>query len=270
MLSVAFTRLKVLFSPTPILCHPDPARQFVVEVDASDTGVGAVLSQRSAEDGKLYPCAFFSRRLSPAERNYDARNRSGVLALVLAFQEWRHWLEGAAEPFLVWTDHKKGPRTLSQTLCRVSFRLILFDRTPSLSLLRPVWSAWFVGRWRSGYGRPSVLPLTLAEPHLTPCLCLRPPAQRFCSGLTLRGWRVTPGWPVLFTSSASASGGHPCPATQGVLSRPAPFVPGGRPHTRPLRVSFIPCPRHDVPGPTSPWILSRVFHLRRVTPSYSL
>uniref|UniRef100_A0A674PMU1 Gypsy retrotransposon integrase-like protein 1 n=1 Tax=Takifugu rubripes TaxID=31033 RepID=A0A674PMU1_TAKRU len=101
----AFNRLKVLFSSSPILTHPDPSRQFVVEVDASDMGVGAVLSQRSGEDQKLHPCAFFSHRLSPAERNYDVGNKE-LLAVVLALQEWRHWLEGATQPFIVWTDHK--------------------------------------------------------------------------------------------------------------------------------------------------------------------
>ena len=55
---------------------PDTERQFVVEVDASNVGVGAVLSQRAAIDQKLHPCAFFSRRLTPAERNYDIGNRS--------------------------------------------------------------------------------------------------------------------------------------------------------------------------------------------------
>ena len=47
---------------------PDPHRQFVVEVDASEVSVGAVLSQR-AEDHKLHPCAFLSRKLSSAEKN---------------------------------------------------------------------------------------------------------------------------------------------------------------------------------------------------------
>jgi len=78
----------------------DPARQFVVEVDASDTGIGAVLSQQSAGDQKLHPCAFFSCRFSPGEENYDIGNRV-LLAVVAAFEEWRHWLEGSEHTTLV-------------------------------------------------------------------------------------------------------------------------------------------------------------------------
>ncbi len=70
----AFLDLKKRFTSAPILINPDSSRQFVVEVDASDVGVGAVLSQRSPEDNKLHPCAFLSHRLSPTERNYDAGN----------------------------------------------------------------------------------------------------------------------------------------------------------------------------------------------------
>ncbi|XP_026103014.1 uncharacterized protein LOC113074396 [Carassius auratus] len=102
---VAFDILKSRFVSAPVLLVPDPEAQFIVEVDASDVGVGAVLSQRSLHDGKLHPCAFFSRRLSPAERNYDIGNRE-LLAVRLALGEWRHWLEGSVQPFLVWTDHK--------------------------------------------------------------------------------------------------------------------------------------------------------------------
>ncbi len=76
-----------------------------MEVDASTTGVGAVLSQQQGTPTKLHPCAFFSRKLSPAERNYDIGNRE-LLAIKLALEEWRHWLEGAQQPFMVLTDHK--------------------------------------------------------------------------------------------------------------------------------------------------------------------
>lgn len=76
-----------------------------MEVDASDSGVGAVVSQRSPEDQELHPGTFFSGCLSPAERNYDVGNRE-LLAVVLALQEWRHWLEGSGLPSVVWMDHK--------------------------------------------------------------------------------------------------------------------------------------------------------------------
>ncbi len=101
----AFESLKSRFSSAPILTTPDPSRQFIVEVDASEVGVGGVLSQRSPSDERIHPCAFFSHRLTPPERNYDIGNRE-LLAVKLALEEWRHWLEGTEIPFIVWTDHK--------------------------------------------------------------------------------------------------------------------------------------------------------------------
>ncbi len=101
----SFNILKETFITAPILVHPDPDKAFVVEVDASTTGVGAVLSQQQGTPAKLHPCAFFSRKLSPAEKNYDIGKRE-LLAIKLALEEWRHWLEGAQEPFVVLTDHK--------------------------------------------------------------------------------------------------------------------------------------------------------------------
>lgn len=100
----AFSRLKELFCSAPVLAHHDVSRQFVVEVDASDTGAGAVLSQILLEDGRLHPCAVFSRGFSSTERNYDVGNRE-LPAVKLALEEWCHWLEGAVHPFVIWTDH---------------------------------------------------------------------------------------------------------------------------------------------------------------------
>ncbi|XP_061550331.1 uncharacterized protein LOC133411694, partial [Phycodurus eques] len=101
----AFQKLKSSFTSAPILTLPDLQQQFVVEVDASDAGIGAVLSQKSLKDDKLHPCAFLSKKLTPAEKNYDIGDRE-LLAVKVALMEWRHWLEGAQTPFLVWTDHK--------------------------------------------------------------------------------------------------------------------------------------------------------------------
>ena len=81
----SFNEFKRHFTSAPILTLPDPQRQSVVEVDASSDCVGAVLSQRSA-DGKMHPCAYLSRRLTPAERNYDIGNRE-LLAVKVALEE---------------------------------------------------------------------------------------------------------------------------------------------------------------------------------------
>ncbi|XP_046692715.1 ribonuclease inhibitor-like, partial [Silurus meridionalis] len=88
---LAFTKLKSLFTSAPVLTLPDPTRQFVVEVDGSDLGVGAILSQRGARVQPA-PCAFFSHCLR-AEQNYPVGDRE-ILAVKLALKEWRHWLEG--------------------------------------------------------------------------------------------------------------------------------------------------------------------------------
>lgn len=53
----------------------------------------------------LHPCAYFSRKLSPAQQNYGIGNRE-LLAIKLSLEEWRHWLEGAKFAFTVITDHR--------------------------------------------------------------------------------------------------------------------------------------------------------------------
>uniref|UniRef100_A0AAY4CER3 Gypsy retrotransposon integrase-like protein 1 n=3 Tax=Denticeps clupeoides TaxID=299321 RepID=A0AAY4CER3_9TELE len=100
----AFKSLCHHFTTAPILQHPDPTLPFVVEVDASEVGAGAVLSQRGP-DRKLHPCCFFSRKFTPAQRRYGVGDRE-LLAVRWALEEWRHWLQGSDTPFLVWTDHQ--------------------------------------------------------------------------------------------------------------------------------------------------------------------
>lgn len=89
----------------PILHHPDPEREFIVEVDASSTGIGAILSQRQGNPSKLYPCAYYSCKLTPPEQNYDVGDRE-LLAMKAAMEQWHHWLEGSKHPFTVLTDHR--------------------------------------------------------------------------------------------------------------------------------------------------------------------
>lgn len=103
---------------------PVPSREFVVEVDTSDTGIRAVLSQQHPHDQKLHPCALCSRRLTQAERCYDVREE--LLTIETALHEWQHWSKGGATT-LIWTDHKSivylmtARRLKAQQACWVLF-----------------------------------------------------------------------------------------------------------------------------------------------------
>ena len=100
----AFETLKRAFTTAPILRHADPSRPFILETDASDFALGAVLSQ-SGEDGLLHPIAYHSRKFTAAEINYEIYDKE-LLAIVDSFEVWRHFLEGAQHPITVFTDHK--------------------------------------------------------------------------------------------------------------------------------------------------------------------
>ena len=101
---ISFNKLKDMFSSAPILAHPNPAKQFIVEADASDFAIGAILSQYDASQ-MLHPIAYFSRKLHAPECNYEIYDKE-LLAIKEAFSEWRHYLEGAQHKVLVYTDHR--------------------------------------------------------------------------------------------------------------------------------------------------------------------
>ena len=100
----AFERLKKAFTSAPILVHWTPDAKLIVETDASDYALGAILSLIS-DDGEIHPVAFYSRSFSPAELNYDTHDKE-LLAIFCAFQQWRQYLEGSGDPVEVFTDHK--------------------------------------------------------------------------------------------------------------------------------------------------------------------
>ena len=98
----AFTLLKGLCSNTPVLAYPDYLKEFKLYTEASDGGLGAVLTQIS-EDGKERPVAFASRTLSKSEKNYDA-HKLEFLALRWAVTDHFHeYLYGGT--FEVYTDN---------------------------------------------------------------------------------------------------------------------------------------------------------------------
>ena len=86
------------------MVHFLSGRPTVIETDASDYVLGAVMSQE-CEDGRLHPVTFHSRKFKPAEINYDIYDKE-MLAIVAALKEWEHMLKSCQEEFVVFTDHK--------------------------------------------------------------------------------------------------------------------------------------------------------------------
>jgi len=100
----AFRELKNRFTSAPILAHFDAQKPVIIETDASDFAIGAVLSQRDIK-GRLHPVAFHSRKFAPAEINYEIHDKE-LLAIVDAFKHWRRYCEGATNQVQVFSDHQ--------------------------------------------------------------------------------------------------------------------------------------------------------------------
>jgi hypothetical protein len=65
----------------------------ILETDASDFALGAILSQKHPDDD--YPVAYFSRKLTVSEINYGIFSKE-LLAIVAAFSHWRHFSVGVS------------------------------------------------------------------------------------------------------------------------------------------------------------------------------
>ena len=100
----SFNTLKTAFCSAPILSHYIPGQPLIVETDASDYALVAILST-IAPDGEMHPIAFHSRTFVGAELNYDTHDKE-LLAIFDAFHQWRHYPEGSEIPIQVITDHK--------------------------------------------------------------------------------------------------------------------------------------------------------------------
>lgn len=124
----AFKSLKACLVSTPVLSCPDYSKPFEVHTDASDVGIGAVLTQTL--DGVEKVIAYMSKSLSKQERNYSATERE-ALAVLTAIEHWRCYLENG-QRFVVYTDHSALKWFLNLNnptgrLARWGVRLSAFD-----------------------------------------------------------------------------------------------------------------------------------------------
>ncbi|XP_076065023.1 uncharacterized protein LOC143039056 [Oratosquilla oratoria] len=97
----AFASVKTALDTVATLSFLAPEALTSITIDASNDGIGAVLQQYV--DSAWKPLAFFSKKLSKAEKNYGAFDRE-LLAVYQAVQRFRYFLEG--QQFIIFTDHK--------------------------------------------------------------------------------------------------------------------------------------------------------------------
>lgn len=84
-----------------MLWSPDFKKQFLVQVDASKSGLGAVLVQ--GDPGEEHPILYLSRKLLPRETNYSTVEKE-ALAIKWALEKLRYYLLG--REFVLETDHR--------------------------------------------------------------------------------------------------------------------------------------------------------------------
>jgi len=89
----AFAAIKAEFKPRHIIAIYNSNKPNIVEPNASNKVISAVLSQ-PGDNGKLRPIAIFLKKFSPIELNYKIHNKK-LLAIIKALKEWRYYLKGA-------------------------------------------------------------------------------------------------------------------------------------------------------------------------------
>jgi len=96
----AFDRLKEALMEITSLSFPIPYLPCILDTDASDVAIGAVLNLKVDDEER--PIAFFSRVMNPAQKQYCTTRRE-LLAVISALQHFRHYLIG--NKVILRTDH---------------------------------------------------------------------------------------------------------------------------------------------------------------------
>lgn len=108
----AFDTLKRQLATAPVLSHPDFALPFILTTDASDVGMGAVLSQVQGSEGnrKEHVIAYASRLLKAPETRYPAHEKEGA-AIIWSLNKFHEYLDG--NKFTIRTDNSAMSYLLS-------------------------------------------------------------------------------------------------------------------------------------------------------------
>ena len=96
----SFNIIKNSLTSAPVLKFPDLQLQFIVQVDASNIGIGGVLMQNHGVGEQ--PVAYMSQKLNKQQQNWNATEKE-CFAVVSAIRKWNHYVAG--QEFIVRTDH---------------------------------------------------------------------------------------------------------------------------------------------------------------------
>ena len=97
---MAFDKSKKLLQSANLLVHFQPDLELILASDASDYGVGAVLSHRMADEAER-PIGYVSRSLNKAERGYSTIEKEAIIFSVKKFNQFLY-----SQKFTIQTDHK--------------------------------------------------------------------------------------------------------------------------------------------------------------------
>jgi len=103
-----FQELKKAFTQALVLMHWNPDSPIVLETDALDFVLAAILLIYVGKE--LHPIAFYSWVFNLTKQNYDIHNKE-LLTIFKLFKKWRHYLEDTPVPVDMVTDHKNPSQT---------------------------------------------------------------------------------------------------------------------------------------------------------------
>ena len=97
----SFEILKDRLIHYPVLAPPMPEGKYIIDTDASNFAMGAVLQQE--QNGTVRVIAYATKTFDAAERQY-CTTRKELAAVIYALKEFRHYVVGGVR-FLLRTDH---------------------------------------------------------------------------------------------------------------------------------------------------------------------
>ena len=123
----AFDNMKQIMAREVILAFPDFNKPFHIYTDASDTQLGAVITQ----EGK--PIAFYSKKLNPAQTRYTTTEKE-LLSIVATCKEFRTILLG--QQLVIYTDHENLTYKHFNSNRVMRWRLFLEEYSPDIKWLK--------------------------------------------------------------------------------------------------------------------------------------